>query len=185
MRVQTLLAAPLLALTSAWRCGGDAGAAAAEAGAQAVKVNACELVPRQEVERLAGGTLTEVDGDFQEHTYTKPVNYTASCRYSGMRGVMLVVNYPVPEIRQTSEQMAARIATQMRSDAEDDPSLREIYGNIEVRPVAGLDGPAAEYTILNQTNLELRAGTYSLKVIAPSLEAARELAARAAGRLRS
>jgi hypothetical protein len=175
-----------------WGCGGGRDAAEdarADAGtaeaASRDRVDACALVPKQEVATIVGGSIADASGDFSEHTYTKPVSFTASCRYMGERAVMLGVNYPVPPRRGTSAQLASTISERLRSQAEgeSDPGIAELYQSIEVRPVEGLAGPAAEYAMLDQTTLEASAGGYRLTVMAPSLESARTIAAKAFERL--
>ncbi|MGH7578959.1 MAG: hypothetical protein ACREM9_02215 [Gemmatimonadales bacterium] len=166
-----------------WQCGGDTEAARS-ASAPPNRVDACELVPKQEVETIVGASIANASANFSEHTYTKPVSFTASCMYTGAkRAVMLWVDYPNPESRWTSEELASRISEQLRSDAEEEPSIKELYRSTEVRPVAGLAGAAAEYAMLDQTTLEVRAGQYHLKVVAPSSEIARGVAAKALERL--
>ena len=162
-----------------WQCGGGDDGARGASAASSRRVDACALVPKDEVETIVGASIASASGNFSEHTYTKPVSFTASCMYMGERAVMLGVHYPVPQGRGTSEELASRITEQLRSAADDDPSIDELYKTTEVRPVAGLAGPAAEYVMLDQTTLEARAGQYQLKVVAPSLESARGVAAKA------
>jgi hypothetical protein len=165
-----------------WQCGGgEDGATVAAAGQQ---VDACDLVPREEVAALVGVPVDSAEGRFNEHTYTDPVTYTASCMYTGGDVVMLTVHYPVAEARGTSADLASRLTEWLHSSEEDDPSIEELYRSTEVRPVAGLAGPAAEYDMLGQTTLEARLGRYQVKVAAPSPESARGIAAKALERLR-
>jgi hypothetical protein len=166
-----------------WQCGGGDDGARSTSADSSRRVDACALVPKHEVETLVGASIASASGNFSEHTYTKPVSFTASCMYMGDRAVMLGVHYPVPQSRGTSEELASRITKQLRSHAEEDPSIKELYNTTEVRPVAGLTGPAAEYAMLDQTTLEVQAGQYRLKVVAPSLETARGVAAKAIERL--
>lgn len=164
-----------------WQCGGEEGTASASA---ARRVDACALAPKEEVEAIVGAAVTEVKGDFQEHTYVKPVNYTASCMYTVRpSSILLMVHYPYPKSGSTSEELASRITTNLRSDSEDDPDLKELYRNTEVRPVSGLAGPAAEYVMFDQTTIEARTGAYQVKVVAPSPESARGVAAKVLERL--
>lgn len=161
-----------------WQCGGEDRTASASA---ARRVDACALAPKEEVAAIVGADVTEVKGDFQEHTYVKPVSYTSSCMYEGSSPVILAIHYPSPQSRHTSEELASRITEQLRS--QDDPSLQEVYRGIQVRPVSGLAGPAAEYVMFNQTTLEARKGVYEVKVVTPSAEGARSLASKVLERL--
>jgi hypothetical protein len=164
-----------------WRCGGGEDVTPIAATAQ--QVDACALVPREEVAALVGTPIDTAEGSFNEHKYTKPVTYTAGCMYTGRGAVMLTVHYPVPEARGTSADLASRLTEWIHSIDEDDPNIKKLYQTTEVRPVAGLAGPAAEYEMLGQTQLEARAGRYEVKVAAPSLESARGVAAKALERL--
>ena len=174
-------AAAVTALTlGLWRCGGhDAKTAAASASGSddgSARLDACALVPKSEIEAIVGTPVANGTGNFSEHTYSKPVSYTASCMYMGERSVMLGVTYPMPRSRTTSEQLARRITEQLRSQVGSDPSTDELFRSVEVRPVSGLDGPVAEYAILDQTTLELQVGNHMLKIMAPSLRSARAVA---------
>jgi hypothetical protein len=168
-----------------WRCSGDDTKPATDSasGTGSARIDACALVPKSEVELIVGTPVTNATGNLSEHNYTKPVSYTASCMYLGERTVMLGVNYPVPAGRTTSEQLAGRITEHLRSQVGSDPSTDELFRRIQVRPVGGLAGPAAEYAMLDQTTLELHAGDYRLKIMAPSLGNARALAEKATSRL--
>jgi hypothetical protein len=167
-----------------WQCGGgDNEGSRTTSAARSDRVDACELVQASEVETIIGASIASAKGNFSEHTYTKPVNYTASCMYMGERAVMLAVTYPVARGKGTSEQLAARITEQLRSQVGSDPSTDELFKTTQVRPVEGFAGPAAEYTMLEQTTLEVHAGEYTLKVMAPSLEGARGVVTKAVERL--
>ena len=167
-----------------WQCGGggDGGSRTATAD-KGGRVDACELVPKSEMETIVGVSVASTKGHLSEHTYTTPPGYTASCRYLGERAVMLAVDYPAPRQQMSSEQLAARVTKQLRSQVGSDPSTDELFRSIQVRPVTGLAGPAAEYEMMEQTTLEVHTGDYMLKVMAPSLDDARGVAAKALERL--
>jgi hypothetical protein len=139
--------------------------------------------PQGAVATILGASIASTKGNFSEHTHTELPSYTASCMYMGERAVMLAVNYPARSGQASSEQLAARITEQLRSQVGSDPSTDELFRSIQVRPVAGLDGPAAEYEMLDQTTLEAHTGDHVLKVTAPSLEDARAIATKAIERL--
>jgi hypothetical protein len=161
----------------------QADRAGASGGTAAEKVDACELVPKSEVEAIVGSAVEEAKGSFSEHTYTKPTSYTAGCMYAGGQSVILGVNYPRLSSLANSEALASRITQQLRSQTEDDPSIAEIYRTTQVRPVEGLAGPAAAFEIAGQTTLEAHARQYTVKVTASSLDQARQVAAKAIERL--
>ena len=167
-----------------WQCGGggDEGSRTAAAG-RGARVEACELVPKSEMETIVGASVASTQGNFSEHTYTTPPSYTASCMYLGERAVMLAVNYPAPRRQISSEQLAAQITEHLRSQVGSDPSTDELFKSIQVRPVTGLAGAAAEYEMMDQTTLEVHTGDHMLKVMAPSLDAARGVAGKALERL--
>ncbi len=101
----------------------------------------------------------------------------------GERAVMLAVNYPATSGQASSEQLAARVTKLLRSQVGSDPGTDEFFNSVQVRPVAGLACPAAEYEMLDQTALEVHTGDRALKVTAPSLDDARRIATTAIERL--
>lgn len=167
-----------------WQCGGgDSKQSRTASAARAGRVEACELVPKSEMETILGASVASAKGNFSEHTYTTPPSYTASCMYMGERAVMLAVNYPATSGQASSEQLGARVTEQLRSQVGSDPSTDELFRSIQVRPVAGLAGLAAEYEMLDQTTLEVHSGDHVLKVTSPSLDDARRIATTAIERL--
>ncbi len=167
------------------RCGGTAERPdrAADVGGGGTRVEACDLVPKSDMEAIVGATVVKADGRFDEHTYTKPTSYTATCMYMGERAVVLGVNYPNPQSQLSSAALAASVTEQLRSQETGDPATDEVFRATQVRPVEGLPGSAAAYEMVEQTHLEVRGRGYTVKVVAPSLDHATQVAAKVFERL--
>jgi hypothetical protein len=169
-------------------CGGREASGEEKGGAAAAasdeRIDMCELLPKAEIEAIVRTPVANTSGNFSEHDYSKPVSYTSSCMYMGQRTVMLGVTYPIPSARSSSQELAARVTEQLRSQVGSDTLTDEIFRTTQVRPVAGLAGPAAEYEMMGQTVLEVHADGRILKITAASLDDARAVAEKALMKLK-
>lgn len=168
-------------------CTGTEGAEVADAEGDlgdGKKIEVCALLPAADLAKITGRGITEAEGHFTEHDYMKPVNFTSGCVYAG-GGVAFIIsiNYPRQASKESSQQLAKRLGDHIRSQYQDDPDVGPLYAQIEMRPVEGMAGPAAEYSFLNQTHLEVYAPRQLVQVVAPSLEEARALADTVLARL--
>ncbi len=176
VRLTQLVAIAGLALLAS-ACTGTDDVDAAQAGPDgAAELDLCALMPVGDVQKVVPG-INEAEGHFSEHTYMKPVNYTASCIYAGNgAAVVLSVNYPSPAGNRSSQDLANSLTKFLQGQEEEDPDIAALYKNTVVRPVEGLPGAAAEYTMLGQTYLEVHANGSMVKSAAPSLDQARRIA---------
>jgi hypothetical protein len=177
-----------LSALAAGGCGGDEAGGGEKEGVAAAaspgRIDVCELVPKAEIESIVGAPVANTSGNFSEHTYSKPASYTASCMYMGQRTVMLGITYPASSALASSQDLAARVTEQLRSQVGSDTVTDEIFRTIQVRPVDGLAGPAAEYEMMGQTILEVHSGGRIFKITAASLDDARAVVEKAIAKLK-
>ena len=169
-------------------CGGDsdrpnAASAGAASGGSPGRVEACDLVQQSELESITGAPVTSTKSDFDEQTHSTPVTYSARCMYLGEQLVTLIVHYPTPSRPASSAALASRLTEELRSQAESDPSTAELLRTAQVRPVEGLGFPTAAYEVIGDTHLEAYPPGHTVKITAPSLDQARQVAEKAAERL--
>ena len=138
-------------------CGGQAETASASSGDQ--RIEACGLATSSEVATILGAQSVDTSGRFNEHTYTSPTTYSASCTWVAEQGaVIAVIHYPVRSPVPSAAELASQLTDFIRSQDESDPSLAELYRTLEATPVSDLPAPAAGFS---STRLSPRASTMS------------------------
>ena len=162
-----------------------AGADSEAASGSLERIDACALLPKSEVEAIVGTTVPEADPHFSEHSYTKPVTYTAGCIYGGDNPVIVAVNYPTSSGATTSEQLAARLTKWLREEqeSEEEASIADAMQGLAAQPVSGVGSAAAAYDFLGTTTLEAVAGSYQVKVTGRSLDVSQRVAQKVIERL--
>jgi hypothetical protein len=162
-----------------------AGADSEAASGSLERIDACELLPKSEVEAIVGTPVPDADPHFTDHSYTKPVTYTAGCIYGGDNPVILAVHYPMSSEATTSEQLAARLTKWLKEEqeAEEEASIAGAMEGLAAQPVSGVGSAAAAYDFLGTTTLDAMAGSYQVKVTGPSLDVSRRVAQKVIERL--